>query len=99
MAPFGPVWPHLALFGSIWTFLVPFGAIFPHLPCLAPLGHILISISRYSKVLIQETIIASFFGPLQVTYYLFFWTATGDSLPVSLAHYRRLLPVFLAPLA
>ena len=37
--------------------------------------------------------------PLQETYCLFLWPATGDSLLVFLARYRRLLPVFLALLA
>merc|ERR1711888_341903 len=42
--------------------------------------------------------IACFFGPLQETYCLFLWPATGDSLPVFLARYRRLIACFFGPL-
>ena len=39
-------------------------------------------------------LIVYIFGPLQETYCLFLWPATEDSLPGSLACFRRLLPVF-----
>ena len=48
--------------------------------------------------LCYRRLIACFFGPLQETHCLFLWPATGDSLPVFLAHYRRLIACFSGPL-
>ena len=54
LALFDPVWPHLVQFGPVWSRFVPFCPICPHLLRMAPLGHFLISISKYFKVPIRQ---------------------------------------------